>query len=877
MQTASHQDMQNQDRATELPEDPSMTEDGQLLMAEQDPSTPSEQDEEEWAEAFVDDTFDAETLQALEWSKITRYFADLCRTEWGHQYALHLPFAATRREAERELEQVREAHQLLMTLGEEMPVHAVKDLRKAFRRLQKGGSLDASTLLDVAHLLETLGELRLFLKEHQEAMPRLWERGELLEPCKGLRREIEQTIDRNGSIKDDASWELGALRQHVRSAHEGIRKKMQTYLTPPNSKYLTDTYYTIRQDRYVLPVRASDQSKLPGIVYGSSGSGMTVFIEPRELVERNNALRIAEHDVSIEEARILSKLSKLAAKHVSSMLSNLELLRDLDLVAARVRMADALEAHVPELIPAGPDAVLDLKRARHPLLLLKEIEVVANDLRLGSDGRTLIISGPNTGGKTVSLKTMGICALMARAALPIPADAGSQVPFFGSVFTDIGDRQSIEHDLSTFSAQILKLRSIIQKAQDDTLVLIDEIVVGTDPEQGHALATAILEALTDAGAFVAVTTHYPQLKVLPHEDERFANACVGFNLETLEPTYRVYLGAPGGSSALAIARRLGMSEELCQRAETLLTPESDRFERVVSRLEQQYEELYAERERAGKARRQLERERQALRKKQEELEQMKENLFVSEELEWRQVVREARQTLRESTKELQKQSAPDWKRVREAEKQLQAAEEQAQTALSQALPAPPPESKTTAADWRIGQKVVVQSLRAQGELVELPDADGQVLVRVGSLRTRVPIEDIRRGKRGGGSQTQQKGGKKKKKAAPYIPLPTKTEAPSPTVENQEGEETPEFGAFPTSQNQCDLRGMRVDEAIQQAEAYLDRAFHEERDVIFLIHGHGTGVLRQAIRDFCRNSSYVHKFRPGQRNEGGNGVTVVLLV
>lgn len=815
--------------------------------------------------------FDPDTLQALEWSKVTSYFAGLCRTEWGEHYARQLPFTETRIEAERELEQVREAHQLLMSEGEELPLGRVKDLRMAFLRLQKGGSLDAPTFLDIAHFLETLASVRSFVQERKEWMPKLWERGELLDTCRGLRREIEATIDRKGAILDDASWELGTLRQHVRKCHEGIRKKMQEYLSPPTSRYLTDTYYTIREDRYVLPVNASEQSRVPGIVYGSSSTGRTVYVEPRDLVERNNALRIAENDVSIEEARILRKLSRLAAKSVPSMSANLELLRDLDLIAAKVRMCDDLEASVPTLCDVGTETGLELKKARHPLLLLKGIKVVANDLKLGPKGRTLLISGPNTGGKTVSLKTMGICALMARAALPIPADAGSTVPYFSEVFTDIGDRQSIEHDLSTFSAQIVKLRSILECANNSTLVLIDEIVVGTDPEQGHALATAILESLTDKEAFVAVTTHYPELKALPHDDERFANACVGFNLETLSPTYRVYLGAPGGSSALAIARRLGIAEELCQRAEALMTPESGRFERILSRLEQQYEELYAERERASKARRQIERERLSLRDKQDELDRSKDHAFSQEETEWRNSVREARRALREATRKLKETESPDWERVRKVEKELQQAETQARSSLEQAAKAT---SSPVNGNLRLGQKVFLRSLRTEGELIELPNAQGQVLVRVGTLRTRVSVDELQNPK--SKKQLATKPKKKKKQSFQTVsnPAPRRRAEPNPDTE---GQQTDDFGGVPTQRNQCDLRGMRVEEAIDAAEAFLDKAFQQEMDVIYLIHGHGTGVLRKAIRNFCQSSSYVLKSRPGQQSEGGNGVTAVLLV
>ncbi len=824
------------------------------------------------------DLFGADSLEALEWSHVTEFLSTLCRTVWGKAYAKRLPFFATRTEAERELEQVGDALRLMMEQGESLPAGGMPDLRPAFVRLEKGASLDASEFMGVVDLLNAAAKTRGFVAEYETFLASLWERAELLRPLTRLRRSIEGAFDRGGRLRDDASWELGALREEARRCHDRIRRKMQDYLSS-HSKQLTDTYYTLRQDRYVLPVKAQERSKVSGIVYGSSGSGATVFIEPQPMVAMNNDLRIAEEAVVQEELRILRKLSAETAQELPVLRANLELLRDFDILQARVRLAEQLDATVPILVPVDQNASLDLKKARHPLLLLKGVDVVANDMALGAKGRTLLISGPNTGGKTIALKTMGICALMARAGLPIPTDQGSVIPFFDAIFTDIGDHQSIEFDLSTFSGQIVKLREIMEQAHDCSLVLIDEIVVGTDPYQGAALATSILEKLTEQNCFVAATTHYEQLKALAYEDDRFVNASVGFDLEDLAPTYRLYIGTPGSSSALDIARRLGLDEALCGRAEQLLSPAGDRFDRIIGKLEQQYQELYEERERATRARRKLEREVMEQQRKSEQIDSMHERLRSGEEQNWRQQFRKARELLRDAVNTLQRDPG-DWSQVQAAQRQLKEAESLAGEARVRSQPKSV-EQPPTEEQLKPGQKVKILSLRAEGEVVEGPDANGQVLIQAGMLRTRVSRNDVRslsnrqskqRSKRRSSSTTQPK--HSSSTTQPKRPSASPRKQASSSVVSDES--THDFSVIPSSENNCDLRGMRVEQALDAVEAFLDKAMRQERLAVLLIHGHGTGVLRSVVRDYCRQSPYIERFRPGDKSEGGNGVTAVLL-
>ncbi|MCB9641050.1 MAG: endonuclease MutS2 [Myxococcales bacterium] len=810
-------------------------------------------------------SFDEEALEALEWRKITRYLSSLCRTSWGHLQAEHLPFYATRAAIQREYKQIEEGLFLLQEYAEEIPVGNIPEMSAALLRLEKGGHLEGADLLEIARALQVTSEVRNFLESYKDEAPALWERGELLSPLTKLRREIERAIDEHGQLREDASWELGALRSEVRACHERLRRKLQDYLSSAQSKYLTDTYYTLREDRYVLPVKVSERGRFPGIVYGSSGSGATIYIEPQPLVELNNALRMAENDVAQEELRILMQLSAQVGTELQTFLSNLEILRDIDLVQAKIRFAERLDGTVPELAPAEEGGVFVLKQARHPLLVLKGVDVVANDIMLGERARCLIISGPNTGGKTVNLKTMGLCSLMARAALPIPAREGSQVPLFREIFTDIGDQQSIEQDLSTFSAQIVKIRQILERANRSTLVLIDEIIVGTDPQQGAVLAAAILQSLRATDAFVAVTTHYEYLKALPYEDAGFENASVGFDLQTLSPTYRLYLGTPGTSSALDIARRLGLSEAVCKRAESMLSASTDRFETLVARLEQQYAELYEERDRAERARKKLERELLEVQQKQEKLDRTRERVLAGEEDAMRKELREARDSLREMIHHLQKKQG-SWEEIQKSERLIKEAEERARKAIQKSRPKAP--EPMPIHHLKPGAKVYVPSMKAQAEVLEAPNAQGEVALQIGTLRMRVSASTLRPPQSAAKVQVGQA----------KSPTPARRARRSATIYEapMEGEDSSRFVAVQTSSNTCDMRGMRVEEALEMAESFLDKAYKEEMGAAYLIHGHGTGALREAIRSFCRTSSYVISFRPGDGEEGGNGVTVVQL-
>ena len=806
--------------------------------------------------------FDQETLDVLGWDKLLDFFASLCRTSWGHKKAKNLPFLASYTQIQRELQQTQEAIWLFLERVELLPISNIEDLSPAFQRLEKGGTLDGHDFLEIANSISIASQLRQFLSHFKEEVPHLWERGELLEPLNGLKKEIERIIGENGQLRDNASWELESMRREMKNTHDRIRRKLQQYLTGSLSQSLTDTYYTLREDRYVLPVKASDKKRFQGgIVYGSSATGQTIYIEPQPLVELNNALRMAENDVAQEELRLLRQLSLRTKSHLDELISNLEIVRDLDLIQARVQFANKMKASIPEIVAYDDEMGFDLKKFRHPLLILKDIKVIPNDLQLTNKQRTLVISGPNTGGKTVALKMLGLSVLMARAALPIPAEQGSKIPLINALFTDIGDRQSIEQDLSTFSAQILKLHSILEKSDPQTLVLIDEIVVGTDPNQGSSLATAILLELAERHAFVAVTTHYEHLKMLPYENQQFINASVGFDHQKLEPTYHLYMGTPGTSNAIQIARKLGMPESVLNRVDELLSNNSERLDKIVSKLEQQYQEIYEERERATRARRRIEKQLLELQNKEEELEKLRRRLIEKESNVLNKELQDARKQLKTVMHDL-KHESKDLNKIHKVHQQLNHTQQEAKKALAQIQQefqqSPPPQAKSL----KIGQKVQIISLKTTGEILSLPDSNDQIKIQVGVLRMRLPLSDLRLPNQ----HTQVTHPKKLHKSIKRENNSEKIEERSSTT----------FIPVQSRDNTCDLRGLTIEDALDTTEAFLDQALHQERDAVFIIHGHGTGALRKAIRQYVQSSPYIRFSRPGERGEGGNGVTVVQL-
>src|SRR5213082_3295477 len=552
-------------------------------------------------------TINEKALQELGWPRLCAELASRSRTPMGRERALSLLPLPAPDAARRQLQLVEEAR-LLRRHERELPLADASDVRPSLGRAAREGTLEPQELLQIARLIRASDSARRFCFSQADRAPLHFERAQELSELVPLAQELERAFDPAGKLLDTASALLAELRERARGLHRAIKQRIEEMLKDEKIvAMLRDLYYSVRGDRYVLPVRAEHRSHLPGIVHNASNSGQTLFIEPQQLVELGNQLTIAEAGALEEEQRILHELSGAVGRRAPALEHDVEIIAVLDEAAAGARLADDLEAGAPEL---GGDR-FDLRRVRHPLLVLqrKSAGVVANDIALLPPAQALIVSGPNAGGKTVTITSVGLFALMARAGLPLPAAAGSRMPFYRTVYTAIGDEGDLSRDLSTFTAHLSALKWILESAGPSTLVLIDEIAADTDPREGAAIAIAALEKLVSAGAQVLITTHLEELKALALSDDRFASASVGFDVDKLAPTYRLHLGEVGRSSAIEIAARVGLPADVCARARELLGGESSALAGALERLDAERARLAEARAEAEELRAGLARER----------------------------------------------------------------------------------------------------------------------------------------------------------------------------------------------------------------------------------------------------------------------------
>jgi DNA mismatch repair protein MutS2 len=762
-----------------------------------------------------------------------------------------LPFADTREEARALLVQSAEATELLAE-GRPLPVGEVDDVGEAIERARIGSVLAPTELRAVGGMLRAARALRRFLASRRAQLPALFEACSTDPTLDELADEIAGSFDPDGTLADRASPRLRELRGEWHSARERMMARMEELM----SRYeavLQDRFVTEREGRWVLPVRSDAHERFPGIVHATSASGATLFVEPRAVVSMGNRLKMLEGEVKREEEAVYARLTTLVADSLPSVEAAAHAMAVADVRAATAKLARDAALTFPELVD---EPRLDLKSAKHLLLALDLPRVVPSDLALES-GRAMVVSGPNAGGKTVALKTMGLAALMVRAGIPIPCAEGSVVGLFDVVLTDVGDDQSLQKNLSTFSAHVSNVSAILQQTTRGALVLLDELAGGTDPREGEALAAGVLDSLCARGGAVAATTHYEGLKALALADERFANASVGFDIATMTPTFELAMGVPGSSSALAVARRFGMPGTVIERAERFLTREDRSFEAVVKKLHDERAAL----ELARSAANQREREAgDALTRLDAELAAAKsrEKRTLSDEArELMDRVRRAREELRAAQARLRAKKV-DPEALREAERAIERVA--GEMALGGALEplvvgadgaSRPP---VPGAELRKGARVWVARLRAEAEVVEVL-AQEQVRLAAGPLKLTVPASELR-------ASAQPE-------ARPRRPSVSTVE-PSRLAAREEA-------PLPTRDNTCDLRGLRVDDAIAMATTFLDRALNDGRRVVFLLHGHGTGALRDALRRELARSPYVAQFCAGKAHQGGEGMTVAWLV
>ncbi len=721
-----------------------------------------------------------------------------------------------------------------------VPLGGIFDIRSHIKRARIGGVLSPVELMETSSTLRAGRNLRRFLEDMQEAeieLPILYEYKDQLVSLNDLEKDINMAIGDNGEVLDSASDTLRHLRQQLRTNEARVREKLESMIRSSNAaKMLSDTIVTIRNDRFVIPVKQEYRSHYGGIIHDQSASGQTLFIEPQSIVQLNNTLQDIRVKESREVERILTMLSNVVGEHAEDILLNVSILAKLDFAFAKAKYAKAIHASMPIMNNQG---IIKLKKARHPLIPREE--VVANDIILGETYGTLVITGPNTGGKTVTLKTVGLCTLMAMAGLHVPAMDGSELAVFKSVYADIGDEQSIEQSLSTFSSHMVNIVEILETLDYESLVLFDELGAGTDPQEGAALAISILDEAHTRGAKVIATTHYPELKAYGYNKEGVRNASVEFDVETLSPTYRLLIGVPGRSNAFEISTKLGLNDRIIRNARGMVGAESNKVENMIASLETSRKEAEKDWQEAEEYLKDAERLHTDLQKQLMEYQDKKDALIEKAKQEARQLIEKAQKEAEEVIRDL---------RQLRIEKSAEVKEHELIDAKRRLNEAKPEESKkvrkqvtSTERVLKPGDEVKVLTWGQIGQLLEKV-SDHEWNVQVGIMKMKVNEKDLEFKK---------------------SPKPVETK----TITKIKGKD------FHVNL-ELDLRGERYENALSRVEKYIDDALLAGYPRVSIIHGKGTGALRQGVRDYLKNHRSVKSMRFGEASEGGIGVTIVEL-
>ncbi|MDY5219722.1 MAG: endonuclease MutS2 [Eubacteriales bacterium] len=775
-------------------------------------------------------------LRVLEFPKIRARMAALATTEMGRACALELtpssdPFLV------RHMQQQTEEASTVLAYNGSNPMAAFTDVRPFLKLAQIGSTLSAKAILQIADSMKASRLVRSALVTDREDTPLLTELGSRLYANRRLEEDIFDAILSEDEISDHASSELADIRRHIRVLNDRIRDKLNSIVRSPSTvKYLMDAIITMRNGRYVVPVKAECRANVPGIVHDQSGTGSTLFIEPMSVVEAGNELKQWAVKEKNEIERILAAFSAQIGPDAELIGDSLENLAEIDMIFARAALGRSMNAVPPKLNEEGR---VNLIRARHPLI--DPDKVVPSNLWLGEDFTTLVITGPNTGGKTVTLKTVGLLSLMAQAGMQIPAAYGSELAIFDEIFADIGDEQSIEQSLSTFSSHMTNIVDILDRVTENSLVLFDELGAGTDPTEGAALAMAILNRLLERKVRTMATTHYSELKVFALSTPGVENASVEFNVETLRPTYRLSIGVPGKSNAFEISRKLGLPEEIIDSAKEKLSGDQVRFEDVIANAE--YHRQIAEKER--KLAEEAHLETQRLR---DEAEKLRSDLAAHRERDLRKAKDEARRILQRAQRESEQLIADLKKNSGELkEHELHAMRAKLQSAIdenSEKIEAPAGVGEVPKT-VQIGDTVELTNLGTKATILTLPDSKGECTVQAGALKLKAKLKDMR--------TAQPDKPKKQPKAASRLHV----------------------SARPV-ETECDVRGCNLEEALMAVDLFLDGAVLNRLRTVSIIHGKGTGILRAGIHKHLKTHSAVKEFRLGRYGEGEDGVTIVTL-
>ncbi len=782
------------------------------------------------------------TLHVLEYDKIIEMLKDRASSEMTRKVISELEPVCDARQIKEKQEETTEAVKLISAKGP-LPVGGFYDVEGLAGFTRKGGVLTMAQLLQILYNLKAAERTVAFLKgDDVPELPLIGSIVEIIAVHKAFAEEIDRCIISEDEMSDNASTQLRTIRRAIVRQNDAVKAKMNHILNSERT-ILQDAIVTIRNGRYVIPVKQEHRARVPGIVHDQSGSGATVFIEPQAIVNMNNELRQLELDEKAEMNRILGELSAGVSEIYHDIVNNQKLLLALDLINAKGRLSFDMDGEEP-LIGEGNE--LQLISAAHPLIDKKT--VVPVNISIGGDYRTLVVTGPNTGGKTVTLKTAGLLVLMAQTGLHIPVSPGSKVPVYENVFADIGDEQSIEQSLSTFSSHMTNIVEIMKEADGQSLVLLDELGAGTDPTEGAALAISILESLARRGACTIATTHYTELKKYAISTEGVENASMEFDVETLSPTYKLTIGLPGKSNAFEISRKLGLPDEITDRAAQMLEGGDIVFEDIITAIEEDKKLAEAERDEAVRITREMKARQDELEAKARKLEEQKDKEIQRAREEAREIIAEAKETadeFREELKEIARLESMGerTKRFDEGRRKLRAIEKKNRNTIKRETNDKPVDPESL----QLGNRVKILTLGQNGEVCELPDEKGDLQVQIGAMKIGVNVRDIM-----------------------LIDQPVPKAASG---------RRSSYGSMyrhkaQTVSTSVDVRGKNLDDALMDVEKYIDDAFISGLGEVTIIHGRGEGILSKGIRAALRKNKNIKDYRRGSFDEGGDGVTVV---
>ena len=788
-------------------------------------------------------------FKTLEFDKILDKMAGFTDSEVVKNKILQLEPYGELSKAQEAQRETTEAVSTCFRIGNPPVNLSVNDITAGVKRTEIGGMLNPKDLMSVSRLLYVARRIKSYLSDAAEDAEIMHGLGDAIITNKPLEDSINMAILSETEIADDASSDLNAIRRKMKTLNAKIKESLNSMIRSETyKKYLQDPIVTIRSDRYVIPVRAEYRGEIAGIVHDSSASGATLFIEPMSVVNANNEIRDLLNKEQIEIEKILMRLSAEVAENSAIILADYDIICRLDFIFCKAKLSFDMNGTEPVLNDKG---IIEFKKARHPLIA--KDKVVANDIYLGDEFDTLVVTGPNTGGKTVTLKTIGLFSIMAAAGLHIPVNENSRAAVFKKFFADIGDEQSIEQSLSTFSSHMVKIVKIIDEVDADSLALFDELGAGTDPTEGAALAISVLEHLRAFGATTVATTHYSELKIFALTTDGVENASCEFNIESLQPTYKLLIGVPGKSNAFAISRRLGLNEAVIARANEILSDEDVKFEDVITDLEQNRAEAQSEKEYAKRMKNELadlKREIEAERKK---LKESKSRILEDARREAKIIIMEAKEESNSIIKELERmriegKTADIGDKVKKSRDKLKKREESIDKAMKNSQK-PRKTFREPPKNLKIGETVKLLDMDQTATILKQPDNKGMVRVQAGILKMDVHISNLERVK---DNSTKEVTERYVKSTGAYA---SKTKNVSTEI---------------------DVRGQMPEEALMNVEKFIDDCYLAGISPVTVIHGKGTGVLRRVIGDMLKRSKYVKSQRPGKYGEGEQGVTIVEL-